>query len=427
MKLFCDEIESIEKCAECFVNANLHGNWFSMVCSKPHLVLWAKFAGFPLWPCKLMNFDGHTAYVRFFGDHKHAKVGIKNCFLFSRVTTRTTKKSLADALHVSHFNPSINIQLKIFSIFIFKEADAYIRNLSSALGGIFVYADAKTPFDPSKLDEYLANMVIEAIELQELPEPSASSNPTNEAPPSSHPEKVASPTISSPNRKRKPSETDDQSLNAEPTTSESVSSSSDVPKIGKRRKSVQFALDRNETITIKRHEPNEEPAHSVIKRALLSDEPQQQQRLVVSNDGPQSVPKMMEAVILNQISNRSCDTAAIISELNPILHEIAASTNCNGMNREQSVNHADRFNDEINRIRAELQVREMRAKVSDIQKTHTNEMEHLRAYYEMKMAAMTTEHNLKLTEMKSKQWCQSCGKASASTYCCDRKCHDIFE
>lgn len=293
-----------------------------------------------------------------------------------------------------------------------------------------MYADVKTTFDPSKLDEYLDNMVIEAIELPELPEPSASSKSTNEAPPSPSPKKVASP-MQSPNRKRKSSETDDQSLTPEPTTSENVSSSSDVRKIGERRKSVQFALERNEYITNERHEQNDEPEHSVIKRARLSDEPQAlvvANRLVVSNDGgPQSVPKMMEAVILNQISNRSCDTAAVISELNPILREIAASMNCNRMTREQSVNHADRFNDEINRIRAELQLREMRAKVSDIQKMHTNELEHLRAYYEMKIVAMTTEQNLKLTEMKSKQWCQSCGKAAASTYCCDRNCHDIFE
>lgn len=258
-------------------------------------------------------------------------------------------------------------------------------------------------------------MVIEAMELPEESEASVSSNP----------ETVPTP-ISSPNRKRKSFESDDQSSLAEPTTSENVSSSSDVKKIGERRKSVQFALERNEYITIEQSEQNEEPEHSVIKRARLSNviEPQ---ALAVTNPPQQSVPKMMEAVILNQISDRSCDTAAVISELNPILHEIAASTNCNGMNRAQSLTHADRFNDDINRTRSILQWREMKAKVGEIQKSHANEMENLRAYYETKMAAMTTEHKLTLTEMKGKQWCQSCGKKSPSTYCCDRNCHDIFE
>lgn len=122
VKLFCDEIDSTGKCKECFVNANLHGNWFSMVCSTPHLVLWAKFASFPLWPCKLMNVDGNTAYVRFFGDHKHAKIDVQNLFLYSRVTSRTTKKALVDALHVRHFETasinSLNGILNIFTIFV---------------------------------------------------------------------------------------------------------------------------------------------------------------------------------------------------------------------------------------------------------------------------------------------------------------------
>lgn len=289
-----------------------------------------------------------------------------------------------------------------------------------------MYAEVKTPFDPSKLDEYLDNMVFKAIEQPEELEASASSSL----------EKVASPS-SSPNRKRKSIETDGQSTSsAEPITSENVSSSSDVKKIGERRKSVQFALERNEYITIDRTEQNEEPEHSVIKRARHSNNiespafvnaNQTRQVLVVSNAVQQPVPKMMEAVILNQISDFSCNTAAVISELNPILQEIAASTNCHGMNRAQSVLHADRFNDDINRTRANIQVREMQAKVGELQKSHANEMENLRAYYETKMAAITTEHNSKLTEMRSKQWCQSCGKEAPSTYCCDRNCRDIFE
>lgn len=268
-------------------------------------------------------------------------------------------------------------------------------------------------------------MVIEAIESPKEPEASASSTPEAVVSPSSSPKTVTSPS-SIPHRKRKSSETDDQNPSAEPITSENVSSSSDVKKISERRKSVQFALERNEYIPIERNELKEKPEHSVIKKARLIDDIQPKV-LVVANAAEQPVPKMMEAVILNQISDRFCDTAAVISELKPILQEIAASTSCNEMDRTQSCIHADRFNDEINRTRNDFKLREMQAKVDRIQKSHANEMDHLRAYYETKIAAMTTEHNLMLIEMKRKQWCQNCGKEAPSTYCCDCKCRDIFE
>lgn len=277
-------------------------------------------------------------------------------------------------------------------------------------------------------------MVIDAIELPVELEASANSSPEKVALSTSNPVMVESPR-SSPSRKRKSTETDDQSTSlVEPITSENVSSSSDVKKIDERRKSVQFALERNEYIPIEQNEPIKKLKHSVIKGlssemqlpALMSAD-HMKQVLVVSNTAQQPVPKMMEAVILNQFSDLSYNTAAVISELKPILNEIAASTNWHGMNRTQSVLHADRFNDDINRTRANLQLREMQAKLEEIQKSHANEMENLRANYETKIAAMTTEHNFKLTEMKSKQWCQSCGKEAPSTYCCDRNCHDIFE
>lgn len=288
-------------------------------------------------------------------------------------------------------------------------------------------------------------MVVETMELEENPEASASLSPEKVASRSSSPEKIASRSsspeqiaspISSSSRKRKSFETDDQSSLAELITSENVSSSSDVNKISERRKSVQFALERNEYITIERIEQHEEPEHSAFKRVRLSNGIEQQalvsvnqtqRALVVSNAVQHPVPKVMEAVILNQISDRSCDTAAVISELYPILHEIAKSTNCDGMNRAQSINHADRFNDEINRIRGNIHLRKMKAKEADIQMIHASEMENLRVFYETKIAAMISEHSLKLAEMKGKQWCQSCGKEAPSTYCCDRNCHDLFE
>lgn len=40
------EIESVKKCAECFINAHdKPNNWFTLVCNNPHLLVWAKLKG----------------------------------------------------------------------------------------------------------------------------------------------------------------------------------------------------------------------------------------------------------------------------------------------------------------------------------------------------------------------------------------------
>lgn len=56
--------------------------------------------GFPFWPAKLMVVNGDHADIRFFGDHKHANVPIKKCFLFSRVNPagQTNDTSTSNAL-----------------------------------------------------------------------------------------------------------------------------------------------------------------------------------------------------------------------------------------------------------------------------------------------------------------------------------------
>lgn len=71
-------------CHECFMNECSHSNsFFTMVCAKPHLILWAKYSTFPHWPSKLMEVNGNVARVLFFGDHTYADVAIKDCMLYS--------------------------------------------------------------------------------------------------------------------------------------------------------------------------------------------------------------------------------------------------------------------------------------------------------------------------------------------------------
>lgn len=79
-----DEIKSIDTCKECFVSDSNGGTSFSMICSKPHLVLLTRMDGYPHWPAKLMYVNGDHALVRFFGDHTSYKSPINRCWLYTR-------------------------------------------------------------------------------------------------------------------------------------------------------------------------------------------------------------------------------------------------------------------------------------------------------------------------------------------------------
>ncbi|XP_055306192.1 MYND-type zinc finger-containing chromatin reader Zmynd8-like [Sitodiplosis mosellana] len=60
-----------------------HDDYFTRVCTTPHLLVYAKMTGYPNWPAKLMSIDGCKANVEFFGDHTQNDVSLANCFLYS--------------------------------------------------------------------------------------------------------------------------------------------------------------------------------------------------------------------------------------------------------------------------------------------------------------------------------------------------------
>lgn len=84
-----DSIENIKMCEECFLNENTHSDYFTMICAKPHMIVWAKLSTYPYWPAKLMRVNENFVRVQFFGDHKYADISVKNCFLYSRSSPRT--------------------------------------------------------------------------------------------------------------------------------------------------------------------------------------------------------------------------------------------------------------------------------------------------------------------------------------------------
>lgn len=110
LKICKQETYDIDTCFECYLNANSKKeNWFVEVCSKPHMVLWAKLKGFPYWPAKAMALqNAQLVDVRFFGDHDRAFVPIKDCFLYSQSdpnppTNKYKRNTIADCVKVCIF------------------------------------------------------------------------------------------------------------------------------------------------------------------------------------------------------------------------------------------------------------------------------------------------------------------------------------
>ncbi|OXA51902.1 protein kinase C-binding protein 1 isoform X2 [Folsomia candida] len=84
LKVCRQEIQDIETCPECYVNAhNKPEVWFVEACKRPHILVWAKLKGFPFWPAKAMKVKDEMIDVRFFGAHDRAWVVRKDCFLYS--------------------------------------------------------------------------------------------------------------------------------------------------------------------------------------------------------------------------------------------------------------------------------------------------------------------------------------------------------
>lgn len=78
------EIDEIKLCGDCYMNREKPAG-FTLVCSKPHLLLWVKFKQYPYWPAKLTKArdDSNLVEVYFFGDHTIATVSCSSCYLYS--------------------------------------------------------------------------------------------------------------------------------------------------------------------------------------------------------------------------------------------------------------------------------------------------------------------------------------------------------
>lgn len=159
-KICKDEIFNIETCAECFVKANTSrdSEWFTSVCSKPHLLIWAKLSGYPYWPAKVMGVFSNVLNVQFFGDHERAFVPSKDCFLYSQKDPNPVQ-------------PNTFRQQGFLNCV--AEATEYIKNISIKFGH-FNYAGLKTPLSSrlstGELEKYVVKMIKSSAIFPTMPQ-----------------------------------------------------------------------------------------------------------------------------------------------------------------------------------------------------------------------------------------------------------------
>lgn len=94
-----EELYSIQLCHQCYTNATLHpADWFTMVCDRPHLLIWARQKSYPYWPAKLMSMNNGSVDVHFFGAHSRAVLTPKDCMMFSQKNPSTNIRPYKDDL-----------------------------------------------------------------------------------------------------------------------------------------------------------------------------------------------------------------------------------------------------------------------------------------------------------------------------------------
>ncbi|XP_054706557.1 uncharacterized protein LOC129216368 [Uloborus diversus] len=135
VKAVKNELLDIEACYECYYrNYNEIEAYdcdpFSMICTDPHVLIWAKLKGHPFWPSKCLKVIDGKAQIQFFGTHDKNCVEANTCYLLSR----------------NHPNPKYVGQKTYYSSI--TDLDFYTQNYARKYGP-YCYAEDKVQFLPT--------------------------------------------------------------------------------------------------------------------------------------------------------------------------------------------------------------------------------------------------------------------------------------
>lgn len=138
-----------------------------MVCTEPHIIVWAKKMGFAYWPAKMISIVGQLINVRFFGDHTSVTVPAVDCFLYSNTPPnrcRNTTSSYKSALRVRRFSGTFSWKQSWYwathFLFCLQEADFYILSIREKFGSYHL-AKTKTVLNLAALDKQIVQVIPE--------------------------------------------------------------------------------------------------------------------------------------------------------------------------------------------------------------------------------------------------------------------------
>ncbi|CAH0393008.1 unnamed protein product [Bemisia tabaci] len=147
------KMNQLERCVDCFKKSFEYSisESFLEPCRQPHLLVWAKFKGYPFWPSKVFhwkmdNKNNCIVEVKFFNDYSRAWVPAKSIYLFSK--TSPVEVHLANSKDFkSYQNALVEVQRHV--------------GLLMERFRKFVYAPTKTEFNPDNYKEHLQSMLPE--------------------------------------------------------------------------------------------------------------------------------------------------------------------------------------------------------------------------------------------------------------------------
>ncbi|XP_031636681.1 protein kinase C-binding protein 1-like [Contarinia nasturtii] len=166
------DVNSIQTCPDCFENYFVdEKNYFTMVCTKPHLLVFAQLENYPAWPAKVMKVEENVVNVEFFGDHTEDDVPFEKCYLYTYAMAhqKTRKLNLKIALNELDVHVE-NVKARYGSFVPFPSkvpisADNWQAQLKLMMPGAFDGSQENFQIEISSSDDESVNSAEEALNL----------------------------------------------------------------------------------------------------------------------------------------------------------------------------------------------------------------------------------------------------------------------